>query len=85
QERQNGEDGEVPIYKMKTIFSGKINKDELEKYLEMAMAKSVNSTVVVILSDERNIVEIKFKGGDLVSQKGEVESLSSPITILIKQ
>ncbi|QXJ32266.1 SRPBCC family protein [Saccharolobus shibatae] len=85
QERQNGEDGEVPIYKMKTIFSGKINKDELEKYLEMAMAKSVNSMVVVILSDERNIVEIKFKGGDLVSQKGEVESLSSPITILIKQ
>ncbi|WP_240872137.1 hypothetical protein [Acidianus infernus] len=70
---------------MKTIFSGKINKDELEKYLEIAMVKSVNSTVVVILSDERNIVEIKFKGGELVAQKGDLDSLSSPITILIKQ
>ncbi|AAK41106.1 SRPBCC family protein [Saccharolobus solfataricus] len=85
QEEQNGVKGEVSIYEMKTIFSGKINKDELEKYLEIAMVKSVNSTVVVILSDERNIIEIKFKGGELVAQKGDLDSLSSPITILIKQ
>ncbi|EZQ11060.1 polyketide cyclase [Candidatus Acidianus copahuensis] len=73
-----------PIYLMKTLFVKKINKSELEEVIENSMLESAEGEVILILSDEKNMVELTFKNGDLTFQKGDLTSLGDSIIAMLK-
>jgi len=75
---------EGKIYQMRTVLAKKIKRYELESILEEAMIKSVDYPVVVVLSDGNKMVQMNFRGGDLESQNGDLESLGENVTVLVK-
>ncbi|MFP3205142.1 MAG: SRPBCC family protein [Metallosphaera yellowstonensis] len=75
---------EGKIYQMRTVLAKKIKRYELESILEEAMIKSVDYPVVVVVSDGNKMVQMNFRGGDLESQNGDLESLGENVTVLVK-
>ncbi|QIW24772.1 DUF3211 domain-containing protein [Sulfolobus sp. S-194] len=72
------------ILNMRTIFAKEIKKSEIEDILTRAMIESVNSRVLVILSDNKTIVELIFENGSLEDSKGDINNLGENIRILMK-
>jgi hypothetical protein len=81
---QTAQGQEIPVYTMRTILAKKIQKDELEDILEDAMVKSVDRMIVLILSDGKNNVQLTFNKGDVISQKGDLNSLQGEVTVIMK-
>lgn len=68
---------------MKTLLSKQVGKDQLDEILEQAMLWSVNSQVVVLVSDGSRKVELRFRNGDLESG-GDLSELGDMITVIVK-
>ncbi len=81
---QTTEGNQIPVYNMRTILAKKVQKQEVENILEDAMVKSVDKLIVLILSDGKNTVELTFNKGDVISQKGDLNSLEGEITVIMK-
>ncbi|BAB66953.1 STK_08120 family protein [Sulfurisphaera tokodaii] len=72
------------ILNMKTILAKGIKRGEIEDILTRAMIESVNSRVLVILSDDKTIVELIFENGSLEDSKGDINTLGENIKVLMK-
>ncbi|AWR96958.1 DUF3211 domain-containing protein [Acidianus sulfidivorans JP7] len=81
----NESSSDIQILKMRTILAKEIEESELENIIEDSMVQSVGKTIVLILSDGENNVELKIKDGDLISQKGEIDKLHGKIKVIIKE
>ncbi|QKR00910.1 SRPBCC family protein [Metallosphaera tengchongensis] len=72
------------ILEMKTVSSKRVTLKDVDSVLEEAVVKSINSPILVLLSDGTNIVELRFKGGDLVKIKGDLSSLKESVDVILK-
>ncbi|MEM4138013.1 MAG: hypothetical protein QW250_00445, partial [Sulfolobaceae archaeon] len=71
---------------MKTVFSKRISKAELKSVIERAVLESVESRVLLILSDNNSTVKMEFHNGDLIYSEGDINSLQdNNIIVLIKK
>lgn len=75
----------IGLLKMKTILAEEISKDQLESIIEKAMLESINSKTVLLLNDDKNIVEMSFINGTLEDIKGDVNQLSNQIKVILKK
>ena len=73
------------LLNMETIMAKEINKNELEDVIAKAMIESINTEVILLISDDSNIAELKFKDGSLEETKGDVNVLKDKIKILMKR
>ena len=73
------------LLNMETIMAKEINKSELEDIIAKAMIESINAVVILLISDDITIVELKFKDGSLEEAKGNINALKDKIKILMKR
>ncbi|WP_240938801.1 SRPBCC family protein [Metallosphaera hakonensis] len=82
--RKSDPNSRLTLLKMKTLLSKIIDRGELDDVLEQAMIWSVNSEVIVIVSDGKGKVELVFDKGDLKTVNGDFNSLNDKLTVLVK-
>jgi len=73
------------LLNMETVMAKEINKNELEDIVAKAMIESINTRVILLISDGNNIAELKFKDGSLEETKGDINSLNGKIKVLMKR
>jgi len=85
QEQENEIETKEDLLKMETIMAKEVDKSELEDIIAKAMVESIDSEVLLLISDGSNIVKLKFKEGSVEETKGDVNSLENRIKILMKR
>lgn len=70
---------------MQTIMAKEVSKKELEDIIAKGMIESIGGKVILLLSDEKSIVELSFKDGSVDSIKGDLNQLGDKIKVLMKR
>lgn len=73
------------ITSSKTLMSLRIKREEVTNIINLALGKSVNSTLLVWFSSENKYVRMKIKNGELIERIGDFSSLGENVDVLIKQ
>ena len=88
-ENSQGQENKIEIkedlLKMETIMAKETNKSELENIIAKAMIESIESEVLLLISDGSNIVKLKFKDGSLEETEGDLNILENKIKVLMKR
>ncbi|QIW23553.1 hypothetical protein EWF20_04870 [Sulfolobus sp. S-194] len=69
----------------KTLMTLRVKRDDISEVINMALSKSINSTLLLWLSSENKYVRMKIKNGELVEKVGEFSILGENVDVLIKQ
>lgn len=73
------------ITESKTLMSFRVKKEELPDVINMAISKSIHSTLLLWFSSESKFVRMKIKNGELIERIGEFDALGENVDVLIKQ
>jgi len=86
-EQKQGDGIEIKedLLRMETLFAKEIDKGELESVIAKAMIESIGSEILLLVSDGKNIVQLKFKDGSLEESKGSVDVLGNKVKVLMKR
>lgn len=86
-EQKQGDGIEIKedLLKMETLLAKEIDKNELESVIAKAMIESINSEILLLVSDGESVVQLKFRDGSLEESKGNIGSLGNRVKVLMKR
>ncbi|MFP3165067.1 MAG: hypothetical protein RXQ76_04360 [Acidianus sp.] len=74
------------LKEMKTILSGIIKSDDdFDMLVNKAIIESVNSEIALIIGSDKNGIKFLFNKGNLIKEKGSVESIRSGMKFVMKK
>lgn len=77
---------EEKVLTSKPLMSLRIKREEIIDVINLAIAKSSNTTLLLWLSSDNNkLVRMKIRNGELVEKIGDLTSLGENIGVFIKQ
>jgi len=69
----------------KPIMSLKVKREEITDIINLAITKSINSTLLLWLSSENKFVRMKIRNGEMIEKIGDFTSLGENVDVFLKQ